>query len=132
MNEPFPWLLIVTQLIQPLKAAREILHHFSKDLTPDLSPVLIQGALVMAVAAMAVALADSLKYYVQNFPETMLASTELLFLGLWRAHFHGNSSYLNQLNVRRFDRSNLREFHFLLSLARTFHGNSLSIRRPCE
>lgn len=52
--------------------------------------------------------------------ESSISTSEQLFLGVWRAHFNGGGEYLTRLHMRRFDPSNLRKFHFLLSIARTF------------
>jgi len=52
--------------------------------------------------------------------EGELSSTELLFLGFWRAHFNGNGEYLANFDMRRFDRENARKIHFLMSIAREF------------
>jgi len=64
--------------------------------------------------------ADKVVALKESKRESYLSSTELLFLGLWRAHFNGDGKYLAQLNMKRFDRQHLRKFHFVLSIAPSF------------
>jgi hypothetical protein len=68
MHEPLPTLLIVSRLTQPFRQASEVLANLARDLDPSCPESLVHGALVMAVAAVEVALSDSLKYYLENFP----------------------------------------------------------------
>jgi hypothetical protein len=67
--KPFPKLLLLSRLLQPLKAGRSLVDRVSQDLTGDVPVTLQHGAFALAVSAMEVGLSDSLKYYLQNFPE---------------------------------------------------------------
>jgi|SRR6185436_49000 len=64
--------------------------------------------------------ADKIVAMKEGASEASISSSERLFLGVWRAHFNGRGDYLKDLHMRRFDKDNLRKFHFMLAIARAF------------
>jgi hypothetical protein len=64
--------------------------------------------------------ADRIIAFKEGRYEKALSSTETIRLGLWRAHFTGDSSHIRFFHMRRFDRHIHEKVLFFLSIARDF------------
>lgn len=77
MGDEIPKLLMVSRLTEPLANATGILERLGDDVSTASSDTRLQGALVMAVAAVEVALSDSLRYYLCSFPQKLSKQTSV-------------------------------------------------------
>ena len=78
MSSEIPKLLILERLLEPLRTAADILQRLRDDVaTARPSETLLQGALVMAMAAVESALTESLEYYLRNFPQKISSGKSL-------------------------------------------------------
>ncbi len=63
---------------------------------------------------------DRIVAYKMGHCEKQLASSEILLLGLWRAHFSGNSDYLSRFNMKGLDQKRKEHLMFFLTIASDF------------
>jgi hypothetical protein len=71
MNEQYPKLMIVSRLVKPLNDAKDLLHEVKLQVTDEIHPILVKGALAMSVASMEAAIGDTFRYYLQHFHEKL-------------------------------------------------------------
>jgi len=63
---------------------------------------------------------DSILAFKKGKYEEQLSRSETIMLGLWRAHFNGDTEYLRNFNMRSFDPKNQEKVLFFLSIAPDF------------